>query len=60
MRVEDRTGVFGAGTQIIIFCESEAEAEILDLLGKPGDKVQGELRLSDGYGVFYVLLKPNE
>jgi len=58
MRVEDRTGIMDAGKQIICVCEGELESKILDVLGKPGSKVKGELCLSDGYGEFYVLLKP--
>lgn len=60
MRVEDRTGVMGdsADAKIICICESEDEALTVDLLGKPGTKVKGELRLSDGYGEFYILLEP--
>ena len=58
MRVEDRTGVMDAGKQIICICEGEYESQIVDLLGKPGGKVQGELHLSDGYGEFYIRLEP--
>ena len=58
MRVEDRTGIMDAGKQIICVCEGEVENKIVDILGKPGSKVEGELCLSDGYGEFYILLKP--
>ena len=60
MRVEDRTGIMDAGKQIICVCETEAESTIVDHLGKPGDKVKGELCLSDGYGEFYIRLEPQE
>jgi len=59
MRVEDRTGIMGAGIQIICVCENEEESKIMDLLGKPDAKVEGELRLSDGYGEFYIILRPS-
>ena len=58
MRVENRSGIMDADTQIICICENETESKIVDLLGKPDDKIKGELRLSDGYGEFYILLKP--
>lgn len=58
MKVEDRTGVFGSGKQIICVCEYEEESKIVDILGKPGAKVEGELRLSDGHGEFYIVLRP--
>lgn len=58
MKIEDRTGVFGAGTQIICVCETEGESKLVDLLGKPNSQVEGELRLSDGHGVFYIILRP--
>ena len=58
MRVEDRTGIMDAGKQIICVCEDEVDSEIVDILGKPGAKVEGELCLSDGYGEFYIILRP--
>lgn len=60
MKVLDRTGVFGAGNQIIMVCETDEESRTVDILGKPGSKVKGELRLSDGHGEFYILLKPSD
>ena len=62
MRVEDRTGVMkdeeDKNPNIICICEDEAESQIVDLLGKPGSKVFGELHLADGYGEFYIRLEP--
>lgn len=61
MRVEDRTGVMKPNDKtpnIIFICEHETESRIVDLLGKPGDRVTGELHLSDGYCEFYVRLGP--
>lgn len=58
MRVEDRTGVMDAGTQIVCICEGEEESQLVDLLGKPGSLIQGQLCLSDGYGEFYIRLEP--
>lgn len=58
MKVEDRTGVMDAGKQIVCICENEHESKILDILGKPDAKVEGELKLSDGYGEFYIILRP--
>lgn len=58
MRVEDRSKIMDAGTQIICICEDEEESKIVDLLGKPNSKVTGELRLSDDYGEFYIRLEP--
>ena len=63
MRVEDRTGVMKPEgdkktPNVIFICEHESEARVVDLLGKPGDRVTGELHLSDGYGEFYVRLEP--
>lgn len=60
MRIEDLTGIMDAGKQIICVCESEAESKIVDLLGKLGAKVEGELCLADGYGQFYILLRPKQ
>jgi len=61
MRVENRTKSYkDANVQIICICENEEESKIVDLLGKPESKVTGELHLSDGYGEFYILLKPVE
>ena len=59
MKVENRSRVMDAGTQIICVCENETESRIVDLLGKPGSKVKGELHLSDGYGEFYIRLSPD-
>jgi hypothetical protein len=47
-----------SGKQIIVVCESEDECEIVDILGKPGDAVKGEIKLSDGYGECYIRLEP--
>lgn len=58
MKVEDRSGILDAGTQIVCICETEEESVIMDLLGPPDTKVHGELRLSDGYGEFYIRLEP--
>lgn len=63
MIVEDRTGVMrpedDKTPNIIFVCEDEEECRIVDRLGKPGDKVTGELHLSDGCGEFYVRLGPH-
>ena len=64
VRVEDRTGVMKPADDktpnIICICEDEAESKIVDLLGKVGARVQGELHLADGYGEFYIRLEPYE
>ena len=60
MQVLDRSGVMDAGVQVALVCETQGESAILDSLGKPGDRVCGELRVSDGYGQFYILIKPIE
>lgn len=61
MRVEDRTGVMQGKKvtpRIICICEDEDESKLIDKLGKIGGKVVGELCLADGYGEFYIDLKP--
>lgn len=58
MLIEDRSNIMDSGTQVVLICENQDESKILDLLGTPNSKVKGELRLSDGYGEFYVRLEP--
>ncbi len=63
MRVEDRTGVMTSAEdrdipRIILICEDETESQLVDKLGKPGDRVSGSLQLADGYGEFYIRLEP--
>jgi hypothetical protein len=36
----------------------EAESKLIDLAGQPGTRVEGEIRLADGYGEHYILLRP--
>jgi len=62
MRVENRSDIdiTGGGPRIICICENEAEAKLVDLLGKPGTNVEGKLDLADGYGQFYISLKPKK
>jgi hypothetical protein len=59
MRIETRATLASNGAtvdRILLICETPLECQFLDFLGQPGDKVTGELRLSDGYGDFYLAL----
>ena len=61
MKVERRK-VFGSEF-IILVCESERETALIDTLGYDFAKnescpVNGEIRLADGYGECYILLRP--
>lgn len=55
MKVDKRE--FEGDTFVLLICESETEAQLLDLVGVPGDWVGGELALSAGVGEFYLRLK---
>ncbi len=69
MKVESRKRGNKDGTSyhdIVLISENEEESKILDLLGDRVDadgiieNGEYELRLSDGYGEHYVLLKSNQ
>ena len=68
MRIESREFKQEDGTSkksIIIVCETEEEAKILDTVGQPIEcgnynyKVKGKVRLADSFREFYVYLKPD-
>lgn len=59
MRIETRyiETVSGAIVdRILLICETPMECHLLDLVGDVDQQVKGELRLSDGYGDFYLML----
>ena len=68
MRIEQREFKQDDGTikkSVVIICETDEESKLLDSIGEPKETgsfkyhVRGELRLSDGYGEFYVHLEPD-
>lgn len=54
MKIEPRN--FPDQSFLLLISENEGEASILDLAGRPGDRVEGELCLSAGVGPFYLRL----
>lgn len=62
MRLEKRTFDKGKTYEIIAITESEKESQMIDLLGNDfTDRtfipIKGEIRLSDGFGEHYILLR---
>lgn len=58
MRVELRE--FEGEDLLLFFPEDGPESMALDMLGKPGDHIYGQLRLADGYGEYYMMFKTSD
>jgi hypothetical protein len=43
---------------LLIIAVTEADSELLDLMGQPGSTFEGEVRLADGYGEHCLLIRP--
>lgn len=60
MRVVNRQRISDVGDRwadVLVIAENAGDSDILDCLGKPGQKIRGQVRLADGYGEHYLLLR---
>lgn len=51
---------FRTRTNLLVVSESEEDSEILDQLGKLNQPLKAELRLSDGFDQYYLLIEGEE
>ena len=58
MRVECRR--FKTRVNLLVIPETDAEKELLDEMGPLDTTLEAELRLADGYGEYYLLVKGKE
>ena len=55
MRVESR--IYKNVTNLLVMAESDLDDELLNKLGQLEELLQAELRLTDDYGEYYILIK---
>lgn len=58
MKIEYRQ--FRTRTNLLVVSESEEDSEILDQLGKLNQPLKADLRLSDGFDQYYLLIEGEE